>query len=75
MAHTEAEKLDEIFSYHAPKGDQLERYQRLRNAAKILADEILHSCPPCADRSAAIRKVREALMTADASIALDGLSL
>lgn len=72
---TDEEKLEELFTYHKPEGDQQERYQRLRTAGKILANEILKSCPPCADRSAAIRKVREALMTANASIALKGLNL
>jgi hypothetical protein len=72
---TDAEKLDELFSYHVPEGDQIERYQRLRTAAKIFANEILYSCPPSADRSAAVRLLRESLMTANAAVALKGLNL
>lgn len=72
---TQEQKLEELFTYHAPEGDQPARYQRVRTAARILVKEILESCPPCADRTAAIRKVREAQMTANASIALKGLNL
>lgn len=65
------ENLDDVFSYHPPKPGQPEAYERIRSAAKKLAAEILASCPDCADRAAAIRKVREAVMTANAAIALD----
>jgi hypothetical protein len=61
--------LDNLFSYHGPKGDQEERYARLRAAGKVLAQEILDSTPPSADQTAAIRKVREAIFTANAAIA------
>ncbi len=64
--------LEWIFSYHAPSEDQVDKYDRISEAAKGLARVILESCPACADRSAAIRKVREARMTANASIALHG---
>lgn len=66
------EMLDDIFSYHAPSKDQLENYQHLREAAKQFALVILELTPACADRSDAIRKVREALMTANAAVALNG---
>lgn len=61
--------LDNLFSYHAPKGDQADRYQRIREAGKALAATITECCPPSADTTAAIRKVREAVMTANAAIA------
>ena len=61
--------LDNLFSYHAPKGDQAGRYVKIRDAGKALAQTILDCCPPNADTSAAIRKVREAVMTANAAIA------
>lgn len=64
--------LDDTFSYHAPEGDQLERYARIRSKAKEFAAVVLANCPSSADRSAALRKVREAVMTANASIALKG---
>jgi hypothetical protein len=63
--------LDNVFQYHAPKGDQVERYQKIREAGKALALVIMNTVPSCADRSAAIRKVREAVMTANAGIAIN----
>lgn len=64
--------LEDVFSYHAPKDDQPQRYERIRAAAKEFARVILDNVPACADRSAALRKLREAVMTANAAIALEG---
>ena len=61
--------LNNLFTYHAPKGDQADRYQRIRQAGKDLATVILECCPASADATAAIRKAREAVMTANAAIA------
>jgi hypothetical protein len=66
------ENLDFVFTYHKPEGDDPERYEAIRNAAKELARVIVLNTPKCADQSAAIRHVREAVMTANASIALKG---
>ena len=65
--------IDNVFSYHAPEGDQPQRYEAIRAAAKNLAQVIVDNTPPCADQSAALRHVREAVMTASASIALKGV--
>lgn len=70
---TEDEMVEELFTYHAPDFSQQQQYAQVRAAAKTLALTILGACPPCADRSDAIRKVREAVMTANAAIALRGL--
>ncbi len=67
------EWLKEVFSYHAPTEGQPAKYAQLREAAGKFAEVICGTCPPCADRTAALRHVREALMTANASVALDGL--
>ena len=61
--------LDKWFTYHAPKGDQTGRYELIRNKARELAEVIIVNTPVCADQSAAIRKIREAVMTANAAIA------
>lgn len=66
---SDAEQIETWFTYHAPKGDQPERYEALRNAGKELAKTIVECCPSSADRTAALRKVREAIMTANAAIA------
>ena len=67
-----AENVEAVFTYHAPVPPQVESYQKIRNAAKELVGVILQNCPDCADRSAAIREVRVAVMTANAAIALSG---
>lgn len=64
------EDLKKIFSYHAPKGDQPRRYEVIRNAALTFAEVIVSCCPESADRTVAVRRVREAVMNANASIAI-----
>lgn len=64
--------IEHIFSYHAPDTDQIYKYQQIRDAAKNLAETIVRHTPPSADQMAAIRLLRECVMTANASIALDG---
>jgi hypothetical protein len=64
--------LKNIFAYHAPTGDKGERHQAVRDAALAFAEAIDKLCPDGADKSAAIRQVREAMFTANAALALDG---
>lgn len=66
------EHLDTWFTYHSPSPEQLPKYTAIRAAAKVLAEKILENVPSSADQSDAIRKVREAVMTANAGIACDG---
>lgn len=63
--------LDNVFSYHKPFGDQPERYEKIRAAGKEFARVVLATTPRCPDQTAAIRKVREAVMTANAAIAIN----
>ena len=72
MTDRERSEVEAWFRYHPPAGDQAERYERIRAEAKRLAEVLIECCPPSADRTAALRKVREAVMTANASIALEG---
>jgi len=65
------EDLDNFFTYHAPTAEQKDSYEVIRYAAKILATTIRDNCPVNADTSMAIRKVREAVMTANAAIACE----
>lgn len=64
--------LEDVFSYHKPEGDRPAKYERIRGAAKEFARVILSELPACADRSAALRHIREAVMTANAAVALKG---
>lgn len=61
--------IENWFEYHAPSQEQQPKYQSLRAAGKALASEILRCTPPGPDQTAAIRKVREAVMTANQAIA------
>lgn len=65
----EVRELENFFTYHAPHGTQLPRFAAIRTAGLNLAMCLLANCPPGADRTAAIRKIREAVMTANAAIA------
>lgn len=60
--------LDILFSYQRLTVEQSLRYAKIRDAARNLAQVILNTTPPGADRSAAVRKVREAVMMAHAGI-------
>ncbi len=65
--------LDWLFTHHPPRDDsEARRYERIREAAKQFAKALESNCPSGADLNAAIRHVREATMTANASIALQG---
>lgn len=70
MAFTQDE-INELFTYHAPKPEQLVRYQAIRDAAKRFAGCLVENTSPSADQTAAIRLLRESVMTANASIALE----
>lgn len=61
--------IDNWFTYHSSTANQIPKYEEIRNAAKQLAEVIIGNTPSSADQTAAIRKVREAVMTANAAIA------
>ncbi len=65
--------LAEIFKYQQLDADQEVKLGQLRATALAFAKAVMIFCPPSEDQRAALRKVREALMTATASIALKGL--
>lgn len=68
---TDADLLN-WFTYHAPTEAQREAYVAIRDTGLALARVILLMTPQSADQTAAIRKVREAVMTANAAIACGG---
>lgn len=65
-------QIDNWFTYHAPTEAQAEFYVQLRNAGRDLALAILSLTPPGAGQTAALRKVREAVATANMAIACGG---
>lgn len=62
-------QFENSFSYHEPKGDQVTRYELLREVGKVLAYAIENNCPSSRERSLAITKLEEAIMWANKSIA------
>lgn len=64
--------LQNWFTYHSPTEEQIPKYKAIRDAGLSLAHVINDSMPDCADKTAAIRKVREAVMTANQGIACGG---
>jgi hypothetical protein len=68
-------EIENFFTYHPPHESQIPLFAGIREAAKRLAEEINKCCPPSADQTAAIRKVREAVMTANAAIACFPISV
>ena len=66
------EQLEDMFTYHSPTAEQLPKYAAINTAAKAFAKAVVDNTVPCADQSYAIRKIRDARMTANAAVALDG---
>lgn len=66
------EQLDDLFSHHPPVGQQASYYENIRAAAKVFAGVVIDNTPASADQTVAIRKIREAVMVANASVALGG---
>lgn len=68
-----ASRLDHLFSTQPIPEAKQYIIQQLRDQGKALAETIMRFVPG-ADGSAAVRKVREAVMTATAGIAKDGIA-
>ena len=64
-------ELENLFTYHRPQESQPQKYEWIREAGLAMALTIVENTPTGADQSAAIRKVREAVMTANAAIACE----
>lgn len=68
---TEAEQveLDNLFTYHAPHGDQVDRYGVIRMQGRQLARVIMAYSHESEERNQALFAVRAAVMWANAGIA------
>lgn len=65
--------LEHWFQYHLPADEETrKKYVNIRTAAKTFAEVVLVNTPESADQSVAIRKVREAVLIANAAIACGG---
>src|SRR4029077_16307120 len=65
-ASKQLDPLEHLFSYPPATQEQLPKYMAIREAAKYFAKVILQNTPHCADQSAAIRTLRDAVFTANA---------
>ena len=63
------DELTVRFTYHAPHGTQQERYVRLREAAKGLAQLIVELTPDSREQSLALTNLEQTSMWANAAIA------
>lgn len=64
------EALNAIFTYHAPSVAQTEQYLTIREEAKEFAKLVLRECPESAEATLAIRHIQQAVMFANAAIAI-----
>jgi hypothetical protein len=62
-------RLENDYIYHAPKGNQTERYLAIREKAKELAYVLVRNCPISRELSVALTHLDELVMNANASIA------
>ena len=65
----DTDDLHNRFTYHAPFGDQPERYEFLRNRAYDLALRINALCPESREKALAITHLEETVFWANAAIA------
>lgn len=69
MSYSNRHLLDNWYTYHPPTESQVETYQAIRGKAKELAELFDSVAPPCADTTAAHRKLRDAVMAMNLAIA------
>jgi hypothetical protein len=69
---TRRDLLEDLFTYHSPDPFQEQSLVAIRTGAKHFAEVLMQHTPDCPDQSAALRKLRECVMTANASIVLRG---
>jgi hypothetical protein len=70
---TEAEILVETFNSQTLDAQGIARRERVRQACKYTAKVLLEECPLSADLTVALRKLHEAMMTANKAIACEKL--
>jgi len=69
MMTSDDQELDLRFTYHAPKGDQTSRYEKIRAAGREMANNLQYLCPDSREKSLAMIKLDEVVMWANAAIA------
>lgn len=65
------ENLKDVVYWHRPNADAVSKFETIAKASEEFMKVILENVPDCADRSTALRSVREARMWSNAGISLD----
>lgn len=65
-------QIEDVMSYHPWDAVKIERGNKIRKALGEALMIIIENVPPCADRSAAIRKLRDCRMDCNSAITHDG---
>ncbi len=64
--------IEDAFEYHAWSANQEIRGRAIRKMLELAVKSVVMNVPPCPDRSAAIRKIREARMDCNSAITHGG---
>ena len=70
-ANMDVHQIANIFTYHKPFGDQPARYELLREAGGKLATLVNELCPESREKSLALTTIQQAIMWANAAIAIN----
>lgn len=65
----EFKELENMFTYHAPKDEQIYEFEAIRTQSLMLAKTIVGTCPECDERRESITRLSEVVMWANAAIA------
>lgn len=66
------EELNQVMAYHPWDEEKIAKGQKIRNVLSIALAVIIENVPPSADRSSAIRKIRDCRMDCNSAITHDG---
>lgn len=63
------DEMQKRFTYHAPKGDQAQRYEHIRGSFGALANQIDMMVPDSREKATALTHLETAMFWANAGIA------
>jgi hypothetical protein len=69
LSEDQKKRLDNDYTYHAPKPDQLDRYHHIREAGKFLAMTLMQNCPNSRELSVALTHLDQVIFNANSAIA------
>jgi hypothetical protein len=69
LSEDQKKRLDNDYTYHAPKTDQLDRYHHIREVGKYLAMALMQNCPNSRELSVALTHLDQVIFNANAAIA------